>query len=381
MKKFHDIYSFSPIYGNEFNPSTWYEKNLNTHENLVTDTFAVGISSEDDSKKLLRSIFLRLPIYAKGETSWITNGVKEESMDCFKDRSSGITIIGTVMAFKSNIVKEKGKFISSHIYGLNFESDKTYDFIQYVEKDGNFKKDAIDQIKEELFNRYYVSMIATAKYMDLHDIEKVEKCFPLIGMGAYLSKLQETAKKYFFEINIEALCNALRKIRSEQKDISVRLFAYEQKDINALNSLKISIEEFFTYEKGDLFSFKEIEDDLIQKDKKGYILGRDGRCLEVVNAWDNLSLIGNGQTEDPTVDGFYVSGSKNKYLRNTSFLFNLFITNFRLACNGVYSISQEFEYKNIKKIESKYIKDIFEERKNIFKEWYFNKLKEINILI
>eukprot|EP00951_Prasinocladus_malaysianus_P050416 scaffold680265_cov62-Prasinocladus_malaysianus.AAC.1 len=43
----------------------------------------------------------------------------------------------------------------------------------------------------------------------------------------------------------------------------------------------------------------------------------------VVNAWDSHSLIGNGGSQDASVDGWLVSGcGANKAFRNTSYLHN-----------------------------------------------------------
>lgn len=383
MAEFQKIYGeYIPIYGNSFNPTAWYKGNLIKYSDLVLDTFAVVPGKSENNKQLLQSIFWRLPVYVGGSGP-IQDKFKKEFIFDFEEKRSGITIIGTAMAFKnSSPITEKGRFISSHMFGLNFESQNTDDYNRYLDKKGNFKEEAIDAIQEELFSRYYVSMIATAKYMDLHKITKVEKCFPLIGMGAYLNSLNKKNKDKMFEINIKALLNALSKIRSEEKDISVRLFAYEQQDFDALNKITEK-QEFFTYEQGNLFDFEEIRDGKVkfyEIENKKYISGRGGRCLEVVNAWDNLSLIGNGQTKDPTVDGYYVSGNRNTCLKNTSFLCNLFITNLKLAQNAVYYIPQEdTQYKNLKMIDSKYIEDAFLTREKIFKQDYLNKLKALNI--
>ena len=66
--------------------------------------------------------------------------------------------------------------------------------------------------------------------------------------------------------------------------------------------------------------------------------------MEIVNAWESLSFIGNGQAQDPSVDGWYVSNWATKDInidfQNSSFLFNMIFFDPALHKN-IYSVNTD----------------------------------------
>jgi hypothetical protein len=372
---------YTKIYNEFFDPTGWINDNINDYQYLITDTFAVGVLDEKKiTDSLLKSLFHRIPIYIGANNSDLKNKVKEAEKECFlENRNGALSVIGTVAVFEQDGKKYKGKAISSHMFGLNFEGKDSADSKEYVESE-KIKEGLKKQLEDDLYRRYYASMCATALYMEKHSIKKVKKCFPLIGLGCYLSVLCSVSKQYVRTATFQAIQKAHKRINEEIKDrggeISILMFGFSSCDKKSLEDAKF--EENQIDQTGNIFDFPAIEDEKCRTNKNGYIV--DGEeVIELVNAWDDLSFIGNAQSNDCSIDGWYVTAldNYNTYFKNTSFLFNCFLTNRHLAKDKVYFVDEKKGFSCLYTCSSKDVETVFQGREAFFENDYMEQLEQV----
>lgn len=186
----------------------------------------------------------------------------------------------------------------AHVWGVNFESDRTEDFKSFDSKE----KDEAVQMYKQRCDEMYKSILTCAKHVGESFTTNIH--MPCIGQGAFLSsieKLGKFTKKDCIDWHSESLS---------------RTFADATKD-----DINVILYDF-------VGNFPETE---------GITVKRGGNLFEpvispfstsvelMVNAWDNKSFIGNGGSDDETIDGWMISGEgPGESFINSSYTHNPF---------------------------------------------------------
>ena len=246
------------------------------------------VFTHDKEKTSVKHVMNRIPVYYGKPMTSMYNGTFTEP-----EQGAVYCIAGPAK------VLQGGYVTIVHGYGINFESKTTSDYKTFVTASGELDLDAVT---DELYNRMTL-WLGTVDHMFPYSGAHMR--MPIIGLGAFASALDVNVQRELSEI----WCEELSIAASKYPNITVEVCDFGCQ----LGEMSPPI----VYSRGgDLFKCTH------QKDgDDNYIVGN--KPLVLLNAWDNMSLIGNGGSRDPTIDGFMVSGSgPNKFFKNTSYLHN-----------------------------------------------------------
>lgn len=181
----------------------------------------------------------------------------------------------------------------AHTWHANFESHNTSDYKLY-HSSGRFDLARYQKRCLDMFTAIdRAAMVASEQTK-----KKARILLPRIGLGAYVSAVDARDL-------IEANARAIEQVwPTGRTDVELHLCEFDpSQKFRPLNSI--------AERKTDLFD-----------------IGNDTNVILVlVNAWDNRSYIGNGGSQDPTIDGFMVSGfGAGAKFPNSSYIHNHFIS-------------------------------------------------------
>ena len=204
-----------------------------------------------------------------------------------------------------------------HLWGVNLESTGTVDYQQLVANTELLDQRQYLDRQRDIFHLIVKSALV-AKQQDHSD--GVDIRIPMIGMGAFLSALPSHDRIICQKIWLTALAEILRQLPNQ---VHLNVCLYQPDEFGAILSQLRILQQQYPHK------FK-----LGEGSRDGNILlavpnpDDTRRTVCVVNAWDNRSYIGNGGSQDPTVDGLLVAnaGGYNPQFRNTSYLHNPFFS-------------------------------------------------------
>ena len=177
-----------------------------------------------------------------------------------------------------------------HVWGINLETKNTADYHNIV-INGN--------INTEKYYERCIELYATIKKAayEINKItnKKVKIIMPGIGQGAFLSSIKD--KGVAIRLHTESINNTF-----EKNNVYTVYYTDISKTLSKSGVIPWN----------NLFNIpKENEEEIVL----------------MVNAWDNRSFIGNGGTQDNSIDGYIVSGSgPGKNFLNSSYLHNVFFS-------------------------------------------------------
>ena len=246
------------------------------------------VFTHNKDKVSVKHIMNRLPVYYGRPMTSMYNGtfVEPEQGDVY--------CIGGMAK-----VLQGGYITIIHGYGLNFETNTTDDYKKFV----NPTDYTLDEpaVSAEMFNRMTL-WLGAVNYMFP---DGAHLRMPIIGLGAFMSALGSTAQLQL----CEAWKRQLVLAASRYPEITVEVCDFGHQ----FHSIRFPIVHS---PGGDLFR-RTVTKDF----SDNYVIG--DKPLVLLNAWDNMALIGNGGSQDPTIDGFMVAGTgPNKFFKNTSYLHN-----------------------------------------------------------
>lgn len=381
---------FCKVYNNRLNPTDSLNTAILENPWMINDTMAFLTQNKNNDENFdqsLEALFTRIPIYISAEKKHFnTFGVLNENESFNKNRILHCVVIGTAALLKQNNDDDftiNGKCISSYVSGINFEGEESSwvkEHADLVKEEvlGNklrnvykIKDNSKELIRNEIDKIFMCSLAATEGYMKKHNIENVAKYFLAIGCGAFLRVLDDESKKFM----IEAYAYGLKKAAFLGKKNGVSAYLCLLNDFELISPFYSQCEAVTVLKNTSLFVPLGSEDCYFPSnrffDENNYWVNSNHQVMEIVNAWDSLSFIGNGQAQDPSVDGWYVSnwGKLNSAFYNSSFLFNMIFFDSALHKN-IYLVNTDKivdfkeEEKNYIKIEKIFMdKDLIDEKK------------------
>ena len=202
-----------------------------------------------------------------------------------------------------------------HLWGVNFESTETDDYQVLYRNSGELDIEKYFDRQLDIFKM----ILKSAFYAkEKENAEQVKIQMPMIGMGQFLKALTEPEQQACQLLFFEALSEILKQYKTHTNFI-IKLCIFSPHEFKS---------EYL----------RKLENLANQYSQLIIGLSKDGNILEninnydnknitcIVNAWDTRSFIGNGGSQDLTVDGFIVAnaGNYNNQCRNTSYLHNSF---------------------------------------------------------
>jgi hypothetical protein len=258
----------------------------------------VAASTPSYKKQILESLVYRFPVYM-GEKllDWMTipNMLKQfpylhnetdatndiiytlgSLIPCYEKGSDKIRLIGML-----------------HTWGVNFEKNTSPDY----------KKMVHDGIVDLLLYRQRVREMFATIFKASHKLRftgPYELRIPALGLGAYLSGLKNGAEKNKCKnIFMEELLDASTKLNDS--NCKVYFCDLDRNNYDLLPSSNTTV-----MYKNNLLTITNTDPDVI-----------------IVNAWDSHSFIGNGGSQDNTIDGMIGAGI-NRYIECAAYAQNPF---------------------------------------------------------
>lgn len=332
-----NIYKFKFYYDEEHFNFVKYIRSQQLRENRMGNRpsselpqIYIPSTQTGSTRTILSAIKHRIPVYFGAERedlfSWekttnILKYSKSDIMDRYQDISNTRYAIGGPVKYigdtnrrnlRSNPSDEKTMHML-HIWGVNLESRTTPDYLMMSQQlsENNFYPYYGRQY--ELFNTIISASIDMASK---NNYPEVNIQVPFIGAGCYLKALNLDQKNKCIELIIKAIMNTVCTMPNNSR---FHLCVYSPDEFDSQHLLVLrnfarSCKQFVLKEGNQEGNVMNGLDNLTTNTNLGV----------VVNAWDTLSLIGNGGSRDYSVDGFMVAnaGGFNNQFRNTSYLHN-----------------------------------------------------------
>ncbi|KAI9088727.1 hypothetical protein DFS34DRAFT_598268 [Phlyctochytrium arcticum] len=219
-------------------------------------------------------------------------------------------VCGQVLATSAKCLEPKTAFVA-HAWGINFESRTTWDYAHFVDlKSGKIIRERYAKTQAEMCRmmvragEYALKASPAATYCDL--------LVPMIGMGAFMSALRDNDDRdWALQTLIQQLDDAAAQSLSSKKDI--RIIFYGNHRVGNLACPSTPSPNFRIKVNGDIFA-----------DAGNMLVISE--CLCVVNAWDPVSVCGNGMARDHSIDGMMGSGlGDGAQFANSSFPHNSYL--------------------------------------------------------
>lgn len=219
-----------------------------------------------------------------------------------------------------DFMERQNNYLSSyavHTWGVNLETESTYYSLRYSSLDDNGKL-----TKFMLAQRVIVHNMIQTFLRHSHDkgIDNQMNIFRItgIGMGMYLNTAPYQLKERMMKIFCLELFSEIEKAIAFRSDVIFILsvgepfltIAKEMLTSGRMFDDRLMVGSFHEY----LFQLRPLTTKDFPNAKRVYYL----------NAWDDLSFIGNGLFKDKSLDGYFVANAYNmaRSFRNNSFLHN-----------------------------------------------------------
>lgn len=359
------VYTFRPFTDKKMEnwvKRVWKNKNKHIHNCMV---YAGNVSFQTAKKSLLYRypVYYGHPVFGMFDMHHFASMFPHNKMSG-KHRHL-TTLIKKIMNVDSShryvwggpvdVCTEKMKSIRTgrkqttfvlHTWGVNLESTQTSDYKQFMREGGHLRRELYASVTlnmlENIAKAVGIVMNRFIGGRKKHDA-KVHVVIPQIGTCAFLSAVRDHSDHTFasmflynaithtpeqkkvhsndidFSRSVQRTLNNISRL-FEKNNMHVHYCVYDGKLVNHHQNVVSTVSKRVTVHYGNgNHSFGKNEGDIF------YVLRKlnSANNLILVNAWDPKSFVGNGMSEDPTIDGFIVSGTKNgSYWRNTSFLHN-----------------------------------------------------------
>jgi hypothetical protein len=239
------------------------------------------------------------------------------------DQSIRYAICGKVLAGSSRTAAFNPTWCYvSHLWGVNYESTETYDYLKYATDQGRIKRKA----HSRLINEMMKLVLASALYAKTSaQSDAVHVLMPLVGLGAFMGEIVEEDQFWARNVFVTSLSQLL--LQDSMTGVTVHVF-------DPVGILKPFVEHRHSRFKihhgkqSDIFA------------AAAHLLNKVD-CLCVINSWDNVSWIGNGGHVDLSIDGMLVGGAAGGIkFPNSSYLHNTFVTPSSLSSTHWISSTQ-----------------------------------------
>lgn len=273
------------------------------HRAFVERTFSVDtarlvVPSETPMEDVMQHMHARVPVYLGTDRK---DRYKPDVVERVMGRSPGplptvepqYAVVGPVQLMSS---PDRRVFIV-HTWGVNLESTETDHYKYKFTREGIIYPDLMMEHYKRMF-----TLILAARSAIQNDLgTPVRVRCPLVGIGEFLKGLGWDQKRIAEKLFVQAAAATVK---------------------GAPNFL------FCIYPKGEMRGVRlALEEEKLEvKEENLMVLEPEtpGMVDMVVNAWDNRSWIGNGGSEDGSVDGYVVANAygRNNQFRNNSYLHN-----------------------------------------------------------
>ena len=248
-----------------------------------------------------------------GWTNWIDeaedDSISKDELDAFRPTKDGAYIL--------------------HTWGVNLEDNKSPHYKYCFSETGIFN---IDKYKELLTNTLSVIKNAITHLKTNNKGKTIQVRISKLGFGAWQTKIPKEHKTNLLETYTHALLSMY-----EEKQVVIKYVDYPHGTYTSIRS-DSGKNEWVTMEIDNKGEGIDVNGESFKADPFGKrIQDEDTTILLLVNAWDDASFIGNGGSNDPTLDGWMVTGCvfddwrrgiNNKHLghyaKNYSYLHNVF---------------------------------------------------------
>ena len=291
--------------------------------------------------KILEHLTRRIPVYfGKAKTDMFDwKRVKEVLNYDYRDLQTNTELVSNIryaIAGPINIMPYKNlserKAWVIHLWGVNFESTETDDYQVLYRNSGELDIEKYFDRQLDIFKM----ILKSAFYAkEKENAEQVKIQMPMIGLGQFLKALTEPEQQACQLLFFEALSEILKQYETYTNFIiKLCIFSphefkseYLRKLENLANQYSQLIIGLSNKDGNILENIDNNDNDDNNKDNNNNNKNKNNKTLTcIVNAWDTRSFIGNGGSQDLTVDGFIVAnaGNYNNQCRNTSYLHNSF---------------------------------------------------------
>jgi len=231
---------------------------------------------------------------------------------------------------------EEKMIYSTHIWGVNFETNKTANYERFITVDGLLDEEKYEETVREIILMAFESAASAAVLEDKDIYMKI----PKVGLGCFLGGIvDDSIKQFAHNVFYNALIEFSLKFRIKKVHLIIAIKDITRNDKVALLKYGINTDNIsLSYEtppsktiieqvtnNGVSIHFSNNLFDLhseIIGDESSTANGKNSLIL-LVNAWDSNSFIGNGGSKDGSIDGWFVSGcGPGQNTSNTSFLMN-----------------------------------------------------------
>jgi hypothetical protein len=221
-------------------------------------------------------------------------------------RSTRFAVLGEARSMEGK------RFWVNHVWGVNLESGQTTDARKFLDSKGRLRRKAYAS-EVAVVARLVVDGTMRTLGISRGYKKDVLIRMPAVGLGAYLSQVSHSGDRAFAR---QTFFDAIRHVFDQLPDwvqercwIEYALYGGLPSGVHvdtAGGHVKV-----VTHGPGNNLFYVPSS--------------AQGKLLVLVNAWDSLSFIGNGGSQDNTVDGMMVAGTgPGAALRNDSFLHNPF---------------------------------------------------------
>jgi hypothetical protein len=284
------------------------------HFNTIRQSLVVHAPPDADQRQINDRLRYRVPVNVGGAVEGNSDAMKkylgytlQEAKDIQKGNGAVLALSGLnyFLPDKSEPTRSElwRLFGAVHTWGVNLESKTSRDYQHFV---------ANGRLDRDKYQSHMLQTLAPLIANAIDDLARrsplrtIEVRIPFIGQGAYLDALDSISDKRF--------CN---RVFAETVDLINRTVTHTRLSLRAVN---IALPR---YDGQEYDPFLEIDRcDLFRPISLFKIPDQD-TFLIILNAWDDISLIGNGGFKDFTVDGMAVSGSAGMstalYLQNPCF--------------------------------------------------------------
>lgn len=204
-----------------------------------------------------------------------------------------------------------------HSWGVNLETESTYYSLRYTTLDDNKKLSRFMLAQKVIVHNIIQTFLRHSHDKGIDNSMNILR-IPGIGMGMYLNNAPVQLVDRMMRLFCLELFSEIEKAIANRNDVLFIVSVGEP-------LLKIAKEMLIS---GRLFDNRllvgSFKDNLYQLRPLTRTDFPNAKRVYYVNAWDDLSFIGNGLSKDRSLDGYFVANAYNvaNSFRNNSFLHN-----------------------------------------------------------